>query len=74
MNEPGQEVGKESEAVGAHYDTRLPQLPWSRRAQIPLIAAAGYSVIRTLGPTLRYEVQGWQHAERTYASGKQCIW
>jgi lysophospholipid acyltransferase (LPLAT)-like uncharacterized protein len=64
----------EQAPVGVHYDTRLPQLPWSRRVQIPLIAAAVYSVIRLLGPTLRYEVLGWQHAERTYASGKQCIW
>src|SRR4029077_15748992 len=60
--------------VGAHYDTRLPQLPWSRRAQIPFIAAAVYSVIRLLGPTLRYEVLGWQHAERVYASKRQIIW
>jgi lysophospholipid acyltransferase (LPLAT)-like uncharacterized protein len=58
----------------AHYDIRLPQLPWSRRMQIPIIAAAVYSVIRTLGPTLRYEVLGWQHAERVYASKKRCIW
>ena len=71
-HEPASEAGQE--AVGAHYDTRLPQLPWSRRIQIPLIAAAVYSVIRTLGPTLRYEVLGWQHAERVYGSKKQCIW
>ena len=57
-----------------HYDTRLPELPWSRRVQIPIIAAAVYSIIRTLGPTLRYEVLGWQHAERVYAAKKQCIW
>ena len=62
------------EVVSAHYDTRLPTLPWSRRIQIPLIAAAVYSVIRLLGPTLRYEVIGWQHAERVYASKKQIIW
>jgi lysophospholipid acyltransferase (LPLAT)-like uncharacterized protein len=62
------------ELVGMHYDTRLPELPWSRRVQIPLIAAAVYGVIRTLGPTLRFEVLGWQHAERVYGSGKQCIW
>ena len=62
------------EAVSAHYDVRLPELPWSRRVQIPVIAAAVYSVIRTLGPTLRYEVLGWQHAERVYAAKKQCIW
>jgi lysophospholipid acyltransferase (LPLAT)-like uncharacterized protein len=60
-------------AVSAHYDTRLPKLPWSRRAQIPLIAAVVYSVIRTLGPTLRYEVLGWQHAERAYAAKQRCI-
>jgi len=26
--------------VNTHYDTRLPDLPWSRRIQIPIIAAA----------------------------------
>src|SRR5947209_9102491 len=64
----------EQEAVSLHYDTRLPELPWSRRIQIPVIAGAVYSLIRTLGPTLRYEVLGWQHAERVYAAKKQCIW
>jgi lysophospholipid acyltransferase (LPLAT)-like uncharacterized protein len=62
------------QTVSAHYDTRLPDLPWSRRLQIPVIAAAVYSVIRTLGPTLRYEVLGWQHVERTHASRKRVIW
>jgi lysophospholipid acyltransferase (LPLAT)-like uncharacterized protein len=62
------------ETVSAHYDTRLPSLPWSRRIQIPLIAAAVFTAIRLLGPTLRYEVLGWQHAERVYAARKQCIW
>jgi lysophospholipid acyltransferase (LPLAT)-like uncharacterized protein len=60
--------------VNVHYDTRLPELPWSRRIQIPVIAAAVYSVIRTLGPTLRFEALGWQRAERVYAAKKQCIW
>ena len=60
--------------VSAHYDTRLPELPWSRRIQIPLIAGAVYTVIRLLGPTLRYEVLGWQHAERVYEAKRQCIW
>jgi lysophospholipid acyltransferase (LPLAT)-like uncharacterized protein len=62
------------EPVNAHYDTRLPDLRWSRRMQIPIIAAAVYGVIRMLGPTLRYEVLGWQHAERVYDSSKRCIW
>ena len=70
------EATKKSEQapVNVHYDIRLPELPWSRRIQIPIIAAAVYSVIRMLGPTLRYEVLGWQHAERVYAAKKQCIW
>ncbi len=60
--------------MNAHYDVRLPELPWSRRMQIPIIAAVVYSVIRTLGPTLRYEVLGWRHAERVYASKRRIIW
>jgi lysophospholipid acyltransferase (LPLAT)-like uncharacterized protein len=69
----------ESDAPGAprhnvHFDTRLQQFsPW-RRAQIPLIAGAVYSLVRTIGPTLRYEILGWQHAERVYASGRRVIW
>ncbi len=70
--QPGHEPVQEP--VNVHYDTRLPELPWSRRIQIPVIAAAVYSMIRTLGPTLRYEVLGWRHAERVHASGKRCIW
>jgi len=72
--EPGGTRQETPEAINIHYDTRLPELRWSRRAQIPLIAAAVYAMIRTLGPTLRYEVLGWQHAERVHASGKQIIW
>ena len=60
--------------ISSHYDTRLPELPWTRRIQIPVIAAAVYTVIRLLGPTLRFEVLGWHRAERVHASGKRCIW
>src|ERR1700676_1828398 len=63
----------EGEPVNLHYDTRLPQLPWSRRIQIPIIAAAVYSVIRTLGPTLRFEPLGEQQPERVFAAGQRCI-
>jgi lysophospholipid acyltransferase (LPLAT)-like uncharacterized protein len=67
-NDPG------SREVSLHYDTRLPQLPWSRRIQIPIIAALVYSVICVLGPTLRFEVLGWHHARDVHASGRRCIW
>lgn len=62
------------DSLSAHYDTRLPDLPWSRRVQIPLIAVSVYAMMRTLGPTLRYEVIGWHHAENVHASGKRIIW
>ena len=70
----GAASAEKPDSISAHYDIRLPDLPWSRRIQIPFIAAAVYSVIRILGPTLRYEVLGWQHAERVHASGKRVIW
>jgi lysophospholipid acyltransferase (LPLAT)-like uncharacterized protein len=77
MNAPEAERSAPAEtderAFNAHFDTRLPGLPWSRRVQIPFIAAAVYSVICVLGPTLRFEVLGWQNAERVYASGHRCI-
>jgi lysophospholipid acyltransferase (LPLAT)-like uncharacterized protein len=71
---PAPQAVPENEVISAHYDTRLRNLPWSRRIQIPIIAAAVYTVIRLLGPTLRYEVLGWHHAERVYASQKRIIW
>lgn len=64
---------REKQQVSSHYDTRLPDLPWSRRIQIPIIAAAVYTLICLLGPTLRYEVLGWQRAKRVHAAGQQCI-
>ena len=70
----GAQTQEAEQTISAHYDTRLPELPWSRRVQIPVIAAGVYSLIRLLGPTLRYEVLGWHHAEKVHASGKRIIW
>ena len=60
--------------VGAHYDTRLPDLPWTRRIQIPLIAGLVYSVIRLLGPTLRFEKDGRAIVDEFLAKKEPCIW
>jgi len=70
------EIQKEEahEAISAHYDTRLPKLPWHRRMQIPVIAAVVYSVIRTIGPTLRFEVLGGEKVERRRAQKLPTIW
>lgn len=65
---------KPEESVGAHYDTRLPRLPWHRRMQIPVIAALVFSVIRVLGPTLRFEVLGQHHEDEARAAHGPCIW
>lgn len=74
MSEPAAEpLGAHDASVGLHYDTRLPQLSRWRRMQIPLIAWLVYAAIRTIGPTLRLEVLGWQHAERAYARGEHLI-
>src|ERR1700758_5165428 len=60
--------------VSAHYDTRLPDLPWTRRIQIPLIAGLVYSVIRLLGPTLRFEEDGRAIVDEFLAKKEPCIW
>jgi lysophospholipid acyltransferase (LPLAT)-like uncharacterized protein len=66
--------GETREAISAHYDTRLPKLPWHRRIQIPIIAGFVYSVIRVLGPTLRFEVLGRANAEKLWAVKQPGIW
>ena len=65
---------EEQESVNAHYDVRLPKLPWHRRIQIPIIAAIVFSVIRVLGPTLRFEMIGWRHVEERWAAKEPGIW
>jgi lysophospholipid acyltransferase (LPLAT)-like uncharacterized protein len=43
-------------------------------ASLPIIAAVVYSVIRTIGPTLRYEVLGGEKVERRRADKQPTIW
>src|SRR5260370_42207389 len=51
------------DAVNAHYDTRLPELPWSRRKQITRIARAGYRGGWFLGSERSREGHGLVNAE-----------
>jgi len=74
MDSPELQPSPAPEPVSAHYDTRLPKLPWHRRIQIPIIAAIVYTVIRTLGPTLRFEVLGRNAVEELWAAKQPCIW
>lgn len=74
MDSPELQPSSAPESVSAHYDTRLPKLPWHRRIQIPIIAAIVYTVIRTLGPTLRFEVLGRNVVDELWAAKQPCIW
>jgi lysophospholipid acyltransferase (LPLAT)-like uncharacterized protein len=51
----------------------MPQLSRWRRLQIPVIAAAAYSAVRLLGPTLRTEVIGVQNAVQIRNQGEPAI-
>ena len=72
MLEAAKSAEREQRA-STHYDIRLPKLTRWQQMQVPLIAWAGYWLVRSLGPTLRFEVLGWQHTERRYAAGQRCI-
>ncbi len=61
-------------ATSAHYDVSLPDLPRSRRLQIPVIASLVYWFTRAVGPTVRYEIIGWQNAQRCYDAGESIIY
>ena len=67
-------LAEAQEPVSPHYDIRLPKLPWHRRIQIPIIAAVVYSIIKILGPTLRFEVLGRAKVENIWAAKQPCIW
>ncbi len=67
-------AGREEPGVSQHYDLSYPELSRWRRAQIPVIAAAVYTVARLIGPTLRYEVLGWRHPQSAYDAGRRIIY
>jgi lysophospholipid acyltransferase (LPLAT)-like uncharacterized protein len=56
------------------YDSRPKQLSAFRRAQVPIISATAYGFARAIGPTLRYEVLGWQHIDRVHSQNRRCVY
>src|SRR5260370_39602782 len=52
-----------ADAVNAHYDTRLPELPWSRRIQIPVMDPRGHRAICLQWPTQTFARHGVRPAE-----------
>jgi lysophospholipid acyltransferase (LPLAT)-like uncharacterized protein len=61
------------EEVSPHYDIRLPQYSLGRRMQIPIIASAVISVVRILGPTLRFERLGHHHYDQWHGRGEPVV-
>jgi lysophospholipid acyltransferase (LPLAT)-like uncharacterized protein len=59
--------------ISKHYDTRLPELSRSRRMQIPLIAAAATTILRCIGPTLRFESLGRHRYDQARTRGEPLI-
>jgi lysophospholipid acyltransferase (LPLAT)-like uncharacterized protein len=64
---------EDSAEVSKHYDIRPPELSRARRMQIPLIAAAAGTILRCLGPTLRFESLGRHHYDQARARGEPLI-
>ncbi len=59
--------------VSPLYDTRLPRYSLWRRMQIPVIAATVITVVRALGPTLRFESLGFHHYAQSRARGEPVV-
>jgi lysophospholipid acyltransferase (LPLAT)-like uncharacterized protein len=75
MTEPGKSAATPDDHCGAAlYDARPRALPFSKRMQAALIVNAAVTAMRLIGPTLRYEVLGWQQIERVHASGRRCVY
>ena len=56
------------------YDSLPKELSPFRRAQVPVISAAAHAFARLTGPTLRYEVLGWQHIDRVRSQNRHCVY
>jgi lysophospholipid acyltransferase (LPLAT)-like uncharacterized protein len=58
----------------SHYDASLRELSFGMRVRMRVLAGLALAVARLLGPTLRFEVLGWQHIDRVHASGRRCVY
>jgi|SRR5689334_3198612 lysophospholipid acyltransferase (LPLAT)-like uncharacterized protein len=74
MMELAKSAPQQEEQRADAYDSRPKQLSLLRRAQVPLISGAAYAFARATGPTLRYEVLGWQHIDRVHSENRHCVY
>lgn len=74
MAELAKSPPERDEQVPEAHDVRPRPLSPFRRAQVPIISGAAYAFARLTGPTLRYEVLGWQHIERVHSQNRRCVY
>jgi len=74
MTELAKSLSEREEQLADAYDSRPKPLSPFRRAQIPIISGAAYAFARIVGPTLRYEVLGWQHIDRVHLQNRRCVY
>ncbi len=74
MTELAKSPAKRDEQIADSYDVQPRPLSPFRRAQVPVISGAAYAFARITGPTLRYEVLGWQHVERVHRQNRRCVY
>jgi hypothetical protein len=56
-----------------HYELVYPRLSRWRRLQIPVLGWLGTLLVRVIGPTLRFEVLGYEHYQRSRAADRPVI-
>lgn len=66
--------GAKAEAKNVNDERPTWQDSWRRRAQIALIAGAGYPIAAALGSTLRWRIDGIEHLRQIEAAGQQPIY
>ena len=74
MTELAKSPSDGEEQLADAYDSRPRPLSSFRRAQIPIISGAAYAFARVTGPTLRYEVLGWQNIDRVHSQNRRCVY
>lgn len=74
MTELAKSSAQRDEHRADAYDSRPRQLSAFRRAQVPIISGAAWAFARVVGPTLRYEVLGWQHIDRIRGQNRRCVY
>jgi lysophospholipid acyltransferase (LPLAT)-like uncharacterized protein len=58
--------------AGSDKDTQM-RAGWAQRLKVWLLSSLGYLVIKSIGLTLRWEVQGWENYRAIGTAGKKAI-